>query len=278
MNFCDTRRRKGTRLLWKDFKRKTCIAIHRLQLGGQKNNAFSWTHLHSKTNRTRPRGENVQDTRITGSCLSTVRNPGLAQWTRGKTTHDKNQEFATTSRTTELHSSESSKSTKDHLRNDKQQNGSKGDETHGQVQLPGHHKHLVGFSKNGGGSMVLNCFLRVSLTGIGDSLVTVRVNSTLTSHACTRAIFFSCSWLKTLTRLKCFCWSIFCVRHLQKIHTARMPCSALYLIHHSRHFLRAHRIDLHCSLQIGLPLQLHCLADLPNNRFSQVMSPALRLQ
>ena len=40
-----------------------------------------------KTDRTRLPEENVQDSRITGSCLSTARGP-CRQWTRGKTTHN----------------------------------------------------------------------------------------------------------------------------------------------------------------------------------------------
>ena len=70
----------------------------------------------------------------------------------------------------------------------------------------------------------------------------------------------------------------FCARHLKNnFHTARMPCSALFLIHHSRHVHRARKLPHHhCSLQIGLPLQPRCLADFLNNLFSQVMSPTLR--
>ena len=54
---------------------------------------------------------------------------------------------------------------------------------------------------------------------------------------------------------------------------------AHYLIHHSQHRHRVHRLLLHhCSLQIELPLKLRCLADLLNNLLSQVMSPTLLLK
>ena len=59
----------------------------------------------------------------------------------------------------------------------------------------------------------------------------------------------------------------FSARHLQeKLHTADMSCSVQYLTHLSRHLHRAHRLPLPCcSLQLGLPLKLCCLAVSPNN-------------
>ena len=55
--------------------------------------------------------------------------------------------------------------------------------------------------------------------------------------------FFSCVWLK----IQMFVLQHFCARHPKNnFHTACMP-SAHYLIHHSRHFHRVHRLPLHYS-------------------------------
>ena len=106
----------------------------------------------------------------------------------------------------------------------------------------------------------------------------VSVNIPLTSHAFTRA-FFCRAWLKNLSTLMCLHCSISCARHLKKKSPRSHAMLRTFLVHHSRHLHRARRLLLHdCSLQIGLPLLLCCLADWPNDLLSRVMSPTLRLK
>ena len=91
-------------------------------------------------------------------------------------------------------------------------------------------------------------------------------NSTLTSHACTRAIFYRVRGSKS-HETQVFGLQHFCARHLEKnLHTAPMPCSVHYLIRRSRHLHRAHRLLLPCCfLHFGYQMLLRCLADLQNN-------------
>ena len=116
-------------------------------------------------------------------------------------------------------------------------------------------------------------FFRVVLRSLPPPFV--RCEYTHLARLHTRKVF-SCVWLKGPTRLKCLDCSISVCVILKNHHTARMPCSVLYLIHHSRHLHRAPRLPPpYCSLQIGHHLLLRCLADLPNNPSSKVMSPKL---
>ena len=86
--------------------------------------------------------------------------------------------------------------------------------------------------------------------------------------------FFLVRVAQGLARLECLCCSI-SVRVLKKVfRSARMPCSAHYLNHHSRHLHRARRLPLHHrSLQIRLLLHPRCLADLLNNLLSTGYEP-----
>ena len=81
----DTRKRKGSRRCRKDFQINPLIASHKWQLDGRKKSVENWVNLHEKTNLSPLPEKNVQDTKITVSCLSTARDP-CRPWTRGKTT------------------------------------------------------------------------------------------------------------------------------------------------------------------------------------------------
>ena len=141
--------------------------FHRWQLGGRKKSACIWINSHWNTNLNRLREEHVPDARITGSCLSTPRDP-CRRWTRGQTTHeawrvlrnfDNKQNSQAISQFSQV-----IRFDKDHLRNDKKQNGSNGGENLGQVHLLGLRRLRLGqigkgrtrgglFSKVGGPSM-----------------------------------------------------------------------------------------------------------------------------
>ena len=72
------------------------------------------------------------------------------------------------------------------------------------------------------------------------------------------AIDVACVWVKTPV----FVLQHFFASHLKKnFHTARMPCSAHYLIRHSRHLHRGRRFLLPCcSLHFGQQVLFRCLA------------------
>ena len=157
--------------------------VHRWQLGGRKKSARIWIDSYWNTHLNWLPEEHVPDARITGNCLSTPRDP-CRRWTREKTTQeawrvlrnfDNKQNSQAISQFSQV-----IRFDKDHLRNDKKQNGSNGDEKLGQVHLPGLRRlrlGQIGKGRTRGGPQKFEdhqCFSIssiVSLTGSGDSFV-----------------------------------------------------------------------------------------------------------
>ena len=88
------------------------------------------------------------------------------------------------------------------------------------------------------------------------------VNTTPTSHACTRAIFSRARGSGS-DETQMFGLQHFCARHLKNnLHSVTMPCSVHCWIHLSRHPHRAHRLPLpHCFFHIGHQPLLRCLTE-----------------
>ena len=81
---CEMRKRKGSSRFWKYFRNWTLITIHRWQMEGRRKSACTWIKSRWKTSLTWQSEENAQDTRTTGSCLSTPRDL-YHRWTKGTT-------------------------------------------------------------------------------------------------------------------------------------------------------------------------------------------------